>query len=320
MKINHIYCGDAIEILKTFSDESVDCCVTSPPYYYLRDYGIDKQIGMEKTMQEYVDKISDVFYEVGRVLKKSGTIWLNLEDTYSYISRGVGAHKTKSAMQLGNVGSYFNISYEHDINLKSCNLKPKDLMGIPWTVALHLRDKLGFYLRQDIIWAKTNPMLESVRDKCTKSHEYIFLLSKSSKYYFDNEAIKEKAKQKSKNKHNFQFYTEIQAHSDGGRLNKLSNSKGLKTLTGLKNKRDVWILPLNGFKGTHFATFPTELVKPCILAGCPENGIVLDPFFGSGTVGVVAKQLNRNYIGIDINENYCKLAENRIKNGGIKNG
>lgn len=308
MKVNHVYCGNSLEVLKSFPDKSIDCCVTSPPYYALRDYNRRGQIGIEKTLDEYIERLLNVFSEVHRVLKDSSTFWLNLGDTYSYTSRDSSSHKTKSIIQLGNIGSYLDKNSNQDINLKISNLKPKDLMGIPWTVALNLRDKLGFYLRQDIIWSKPNPMPESVKDRCTKSHEYIFLLTKSKKYYFDSESIKEKAKKESKNRYSFKFNVGTKETIGSGRLNANSNGKGFR------NKRDVWTVNVKGCKGTHFATFPTELIKPCILAGCPENGIVLDPFFGSGTVGVVAKKLNRNYIGIDINEDYCKLAEKRIKN------
>lgn len=314
MKVNHVYCGNSLEVLKSFPDKSIDCCVTSPPYYALRDYNKWGQIGIEKTPDEYIERLLNVFSELHRVLKDSGTFWLNLGDTYSYTSRDASSHKTKSVIQLGNIGSYLDKNSNQDINLKISNLKPKDLMGIPWTVALNLRDKLRFYLRQDIIWAKPNPMPESVKDRCTKSHEYIFLLSKSKKYYFNSDAIKEKANSKSALCYHSQFNTGMKDIIVAGRLNANSNSKGFKRFTGFRNKRDVWTVNVKGCKGAHFATFPTELIKPCILAGCPENGIVLDPFFGSGTVGVVAKKLNRNYIGIDINEDYCKLAEKRIKN------
>ena len=307
MKINHIYCGDAVRVLKNFPDESIDCCITSPPYYALRDYSSPQQIGTEKTSNEYIQKLLSIFLEIHRILKKDGTFWLNLGDTYSHVSRGFGGHKPKSSIQLKN----------HYVDLKSSNLKPKDLMGIPWTIALALRNKIGFYLRQDIIWAKPNPMPESVKDRCTKSHEYIFLLSKSKKYYFDSDAIKEKANEKSALRYKSQFNTGAKEMVVNKRLNQHSNTAGFKKFTGYRNKRDVWFIPPKGYKGTHFGTFPEELIKPCILAGCRENGIILDPFFGSGTVGVVAKQLHRNYIGIDINEDYCSLAKKRIENGGI---
>lgn len=317
MKINHIYCGDAVQVLKDFPDESIDCCITSPPYYALRDYSSPQQIGTEETVTEYIQKLLSIFLEIHRVLKKDGTFWLNLGDTYSYISRGSGGHdKTKSSVQLKNMGSYYKDNI-YDVNLKSSNLKQKDLMGIPWTIALALRNKIGFYLRQDIIWAKPNPMPESVKDRCTKSHEYIFLLSKSKKYYFDSDAIKEKANEKSALRYKCRFNTGTKEMFVNKRLSQHSNTAGFKKFTGYRNKRDVWFIPPKGYKGAHFATFPEGLIKPCILAGCRENGIVLDPFFGSGTVGVVAKQLHRNYIGIDINEDYCSLAKKRIENGEV---
>lgn len=315
MKLNHIYRGDSLQILKEFPSNSIDCCVTSPPYYALRDYGSSNQIGIETTPKEYIDKLLCVFSEVYRVLKPDGTFWLNLGDTYSRSSRDAGSHNTKSLLQRTNAGSLIRNDTQK-INLKQSNLKPKDLMGIPWTIALKLRNKIGFYLRQDIIWAKPNPMPESVRDRCTKSHEYIFLLSKSKSYYFNADAIKERANEKSIIRHKSRFKAADKELSKSEKLNQQSNSAWFKT--GYKNKRDVWFVATRGYKGAHFATFPTNLIKPCILAGCREGGTVLDPFFGSGTVGLVAKELNRNYIGIDINEDYCKLAENRI-NGGNKN-
>ena len=315
MKLNHIYRGDSLQILKEFPSNSIDCCVTSPPYYALRDYGSANQIGIENTPKEYADKLLCVFSEVYRVLKPDGTFWLNLGDTYSRSSKDSNSNNTKSLLQRTNAGSLIR-NNKQKINLKQSNLKPKDLMGIPWMIALKLRNQIGFYLRQDIIWAKPNPMPESVKDRCTKSHEYIFLLSKSKNYYFNADAIKEKANEKSIIRHKSRFKAADKELSKSEKLNQQSNSAWFKT--GYKNKRDVWFVATRGYKGAHFATFPTNLIKPCILAGCREGGIVLDPFFGSGTVGVVAKELNRNYIGIDINEDYCKLAENRI-NGGNKN-
>lgn len=317
MKINHIYCGNAVQILKNFPDESIDCCVTSPPYYGLRDYGINNQIGMEESPQKYFNNLTETFSQVKRVLKSDATLWLNLGDSYAGSNQGVGNSKAFSKFQQANKGSLFANLNNHNLLNKIKGYKAKDMIGVPWTVALNLRDKVGFYLRQDIIWAKPNPMPENVKDRCTKSHEYIFLLSKSRKYYFDSHAIREKASEKSALRYNSKFNTGIKEISGSGRLNQSSNTAGFKKFTGYRNKRDVWFVSTGGYRGAHFATFPEELIKPCILAGCRENGIVLDPFFGSGTVGVVAKQLNRNYIGIDINEDYCNLAKKRIENGGI---
>ena len=315
MKLNHIYRGDSLQILKEFPSNSIDCCVTSPPYYALRDYGSANQIGIENTPKEYADKLLCVFSEVYRVLKPDCTFWLNLGDTYSRSSKDANSNNTKSLLQRTNAGSLIR-NNKQKINLKQSNLKPKDLMGIPWMIALKLRNQIGFYLRQDIIWAKPNPMPESVKDRCTKSHEYIFLLSKSKNYYFNADAIKEKANEKSIIRHKSRFKAADKELSELEKLNQQSNSAWFKT--GYKNKRDVWFVATRGYKGAHFATFPTNLIKPCVLAGCREDGTVLDPFFGSSTVGLVAKELNRNYIGIDINKDYCKLAENRI-NGGNKN-
>lgn len=316
MKTNHVYCGDALKVLKNFPDESIDCCITSPPYYGLRDYGVENQIGTEDSPEKYVNSLIAVFLEVKRVLKKHGTLWLNLGDSYAGSNQGKGNYKKFSDLQKSNKGSFCAYSRGDSLLARIKDYKPKDMLGIPWTIALNLRDRLGLYLRQDIIWVKPNPMPESVKDRCTKSHEYIFLLSKSKKYYFDSDAIKEKANEKSTLRYNSQFNTQIKETIEIGKVNLHSNIAKSKKFTEYRNKRDVWVISPKGYKGAHFATFPQELISPCILAGCPESGIVLDPFFGSGTVGVVAKQLNRNYVGIDLNEDYCKLAEERIKNGG----
>lgn len=280
--------GNSLDVLKTIDSESVNCVVTSPPYYGLRDYGVDGQIGLEETPKEYIERLVEVFHEVKRVLRDDGTLWINIGDTFSSYS-------------LCNMG-----------------LKPKDLIGIPWMLAFALRAD-GWYLRQDIIWHKPNPMPESVTDRCTKSHEYIFLLSKSKKYYFDHEAIKEDAVYKQDPRAGY------------GRLHYRGKREGAKgtgqenfvAIKDKRNKRDVWRVNVKPFKEAHFATFPEALIEPCILAGCEVGGTVLDPFFGSGTVGVVAVKNGRNYIGIELNKDYCKLADKRIANpefsrGGVK--
>jgi len=307
--INKVLQGDALEILKQMPDEIVDTIITSPPYWGLRNYGVDGQIGLEKTPEEYVEKLMNIFREAKRVLKKTGTLWLNLGDSYAGNMRGSngsGWFSVKSKVQLGNRGSFVQPP-----NWKNIRLKPKDLVGIPWRVAFALQQD-GWYLRQDIIWAKPNPMPESVTDRCTKSHEYIFLLSKSSKYYFDNNAIKEP-------------YTEPM-NRWGGQILKASGESSWDKGTGQqtyrdrdmrpdptgRNKRDVWWISTKPFKGAHFATFPEDLVEPMILAGCPKHGIVLDPFLGSGTTAVVAKKLGRDFIGIELNPEYVKIAEARI--------
>ena len=299
MELNKVYCGDCIEVLKTFEDNSIDCCVTSPPYYGLRDYGIEGQFGNENTVNEYIEHMVGVFSEVKRVLKPEGTLWLNLGDSWAGSNQGKGT-KNVAAKQLSNKGtSHMFSSTSHLKHVQGC--KAKDLIGIPWMVAFALRD-LGFYLRQDIIWAKGNPMPENVRDRCTKSHEYIFLLSKSKKYYYDKDSIAEPAKYPNDNRG---------ARKDSRRGTKMNQMNGSTGTT--RNKRDVWFINTKPNKEAHFATFPDTLIEPCILAGCPEGGVVLDPFMGSGTTGIVAKRNNRNFVGIDIKPEYVDISERRIK-------
>ena len=276
--------GCCIEILKTLEEKSIHSCVTSPPYFGLRDYGVKGQIGLEITPEEYVSKILEVFSEVKRVLRDDGTLWLNLGDSYAQ-NQSAGDRVTKySPKQKTSKGTY---SSEVKCPV---GYKVKDLIGIPWMVAFALRSD-GWYLRQDIIWHKPNPMPESVTDRCTKSHEYIFLLSKSPKYHFDHEAIKEKG---------------VMSKGDSAEL----EEKGYNT----RNKRSVWIVNTKPFKEAHFATFPMDLIEPCILASCPENGTVLDPFFGAGTTGITCIKNKRNYIGIELNQDYIDIAKKRISN------
>ena len=434
MEVNKIYQGNCLEVIKSFEDNSIDCCVTSPPYWGLRDYGtgtweggdcncnhtanmrfsestglrqydghselsnienekkatpfkkvcgkcgavrIDEQLGLEETPEEYVENMVQLFREVKRILKPTGTLWLNLGDSYM----GGGRDSGKS---LENASSLNGNAYKNGMRCgpptkKIEGYKSKDLVGIPWMVAFALR-KDGWYLRQDIIWQKPNPMPESVTDRCTKSHEYIFLLSKSPKYYYDNESIKEPT-----------ITQDISVRNRN--ITKLNNTPGRTSMGGLttnnyeiKNKRSVWNVTLKGFKEAHFATYPEELIEPMIKAGCPEKvcskcgkpleikiikepipedcktylegeigdmvqsgsmigcvtnnkynefiktrkiekqeikcdcnepfakGIVLDPFMGAGTTAVVAKKLKRNWIGIELNPEYIKIAEKRIKN------
>jgi len=296
-----IVVGDVLENLSYLDDESVRCAVTSPPYFGLRDYGTDGQIGLEKTPNEYVEKIVAVFREVRRVLKKDGTLWLNLGDSYiaqKTGSPGKGGQFLQGGRKTQKVAS-------NRPTKKAQGLKPKDLIGIPWRVAFALQAD-GWYLRQDIIWHKPNPMPESVRDRCTKSHEYLFLMSKSSKYYFDHEAIKEPSAQpnrKRADKMGGNKYQKGVKHSDG------SVFTGSKT----RNRRDVWSITTKPFKGAHFAVFPEDLVEPCILAGSQKGDIVLDPFLGSGTVGVVARRHERMFIGVELNPEYAEIAKKRIE-------
>lgn len=304
---NKIYLGNCIDILKTFPDKSINCCITSPPYYGLRDYGVDGQIGNEDTPEKYIENLVKIFEEVKRVLKDDGTLWLNLGD--SWLGTG-GDRKYASKNPVFNEQQKHNQKngrYQRKVNMESNGYKPKDLIGIPWMAAFALRNS-GWYLRQDIIWAKGNPMPESVKDRCTKSHEYIFLLSKSRKYYFDNAAIKEPAvtQPKSRNKKAEGYQAD---YPNGDRF---SDGERVYGADGLRNKRDVWFVNTKPCKEAHFATFPDTLIEPCVLAGCPENGIVLDPFSGSGTTAMVAKRNNRNYIGIELNPAYMAISNRRI--------
>lgn len=329
-----ILVGDSLEVLKSLPDACVDCCITSPPYYGLRDYGVAGQLGLEKSPLDYIQKIVAVFREVRRVLKDDGTLWLNIADSYAGSGKGRlkdGSHsadKSKSGSYLSSVGGSLSPT-------KADGIKRKDLIGIPWLVAFALRQD-GWYLRQDIIWSKTNAMPESVKDRCTKSHEYIFLLSKSERYYFNSEAIKEPAvgfdnslpagsrgtlrpnsRLRKGNARSFRgggAYTAGRAFHNGTETCRETHGN-TENKTGLRNKRDVWSISTQGYKGAHFATFPEKLIEPCVLAGCKENGLVLDPFIGSGTTAVVAKKHGRNYIGIELNEEYAKMANGRIKKG-----
>ena len=297
---NTIINGNSLEVLKSLPDNSIDCCVTSPPYYALRDYGCDGQIGLEETPEKYIERLCDVFSEVRRVLTPQGTLWLNISDSYWGGGwRNAQFNEHSGDIQKGSKGTYCGLS------LPACkgkvgDYKPKDLIGIPWMLAFALRSQ-GWYLRQDIIWQKPNPMPESVTDRCTKSHEYIFLLSKSQKYYFDHGAIQEKAK------YPFDNRGERGDSRRGTQMNSMSGQTG-----EMRNKRDVWEVNTKPCKEAHFATYPFELIKPCILAGCPENGIVLDPFMGSGTTAIVARSLNRNYLGVELNPEYIKIAHKRL--------
>lgn len=311
--------GDALEQLRELESESVNCCVTSPPYYNLRNYGVDGQIGMEDTPEEYIEKLVDIFREVRRVLRKDGTLWINIGDSYATNSGPQPPRNTRNSQ--GHTKK--RVPYGH---------KPKDLIGIPWMLAFALRAD-GWYLRQDIIWNKSNCLPESVRDRCTRSHEYIFLLSKSERYYFDAEGISEPISGSSTKR----YLQNIQAQNGSNRqpgktngamkaaLPRFGGSKypehsdgdhrksgNVYTTAMRRNKRDVWTISTGGFKGAHFAVFPEKLVEPCILAGCPEGGTALDPFTGSGTTGAVAKRLWRDFIGIEINRKYHAMATERI--------
>lgn len=294
--------GDCREALKQIDADSVHTCVTSPPYFGLRDYGGGEgEIGSEQEVNEYVQALVDVFREVRRCLRPDGTLWLNLGDSYMAQKnvtpppQSIGGQRDMPTFIPGN-------------RREQKGLKHKDLIGIPWRVAFALQAD-GWWLRQDIIWSKPNPMPESVTDRCTKSHEYIFLLSKKSHYYYDHEAIKEAAvtAPTSRDKEGEGYQAD---YPHGPRFSKGERVWGAD---GKKNKRSVWTVNTRGYKGAHFAVYPKNLILPCILAGCPEGGTVLDPFTGSGTTAVVALENKRNFVGTELNPEYIQLAENRIK-------
>jgi len=330
--------GDVLETLKDLPACSVQCVVTSPPYYGLRDYGVEGQIGLEPTPEVYVQQLVKVFREVWRVLKDDGTLWLNLGDSYNGSGKGGNPEGSPFTKQKTNQGSLL------DRPTRISGLKPKDLIGIPWMVAFALRAD-GWYLRSDIIWAKPNPMPESVKDRPTKSHEYIFLFTKSPDYFYDYEAILETAVNRPTDSWDKRKSAGAGSGSmDNGHNSSLAKGKGfshtlggygvpknlqpdgqqpnsihVKRLTGesdenyqMRNKRDVWTVNTKPYKGAHFATFPTELIEPCILAGSKEGDTVLDPFNGSGTTGEVSIKHHRLYIGCELNPKYVKLTHRRL--------
>lgn len=335
--------GDCKEVLKGIPDQSVNCVVTSPPYYGLRDYGCEGQIGLEETPEIFLVGMVEVFREVRRVLRDDGTLWVNMGDSYASNPNKARARADQSGLHkyMGN--------QPNQCRYIGGDIKPKDLLGMPWRLALALQAD-GWYLRQDIIWHKPNPMPESVRDRCTKAHEYIFLLSKSQRYYFDFEANKEPVtgtanprgsgvnpkskppagwdtgpgnhrslKGRYKNKDSGVGYSRLDKNTPGNKRDSRprhkQNPSFSKAVTGLvekRNRRSVWSIQTAPFSGAHFATFPPKLIEPCILAGCPEGGTVLDPFGGAGTTGLVADRLQRNAILIELNPEYVKMARERI--------
>lgn len=360
---HEIRLGDALTVLRSMESESVQCCVTSPPYFGLRDYGtanweggsvdcdhkarpgggiskgsslagtsnrggyssdgqcrqrcdkcgavrIDKQIGLEATPAEFVAKMVEVFEEVRRVLKKDGTLWLNLGDSYN----GIGGPGKQNG---GAVGPTAAIAVENNRGVRIAGLKMKDLIGIPWRVAFALQEA-GWWLRQDIIWSKPNPMPESVTDRCTKAHEYMFLLTKSAKYFYDAEAVKEEAEAGTLARNLYKrtgYAKELLAQASVSYL----NPKTTEYWEGeTRNKRSVWTVTTQPYSEAHFATFPPKLIEPCILAGSREGDTVLDPFNGSGTTGLVSLRHRRNYIGIELNPEYIKIAEKRLSDVQVK--
>jgi DNA modification methylase len=357
--------GDVRESLLSLPDGSVNCVVTSPPYWGLRDYGTaswnggddscdhssakmksrydyamsetapgtqkskaagtdgakwldvcpscgaikdDSQIGLEQTPEAFIDELVKVFCEVKRVLQDDGTLWLNIGDSYASYKDGKASPDSSRGDSTGTAVPKGSAANRMASSFAAHAIKNKDLVGIPWMLAFALRAD-GWYLRQDIIWHKPNPMPESVKDRCTKSHEYIFLLSKSPKYFFDHEAIKEPSANLGKTK--IKFGGTKYGDSDDPKFATKSGNE--YTDTGLRNKRDVWTIPTKPYKGAHFATFPKELIEPCILAGCPEGGTVLDPFAGSGTTLFVANKHGRNAIGCELNPEYVEIIHERMK-------
>jgi DNA modification methylase len=305
MSTAKIMVGDVRKGLALLPTESVQTVVTSPPYWGLRDYGHDGQIGLEQTPEAYVAQMVEVFDAVWRVLANDGTVWLNLGDSYvGYKGDNYLTNKEASKLQ-----SNTTVPSAHMVGTpQTSGLKSKDLVGIPWRVAFALQDA-GWYLRQDIIWQKPNPMPESVTDRCTKAHEYLFLLSKQPRYYFDNNAIKERA---------VADVGEAQIRFGG---NKYGDSDDPKHATksgnaygpsGTRNKRDVWTIASKPFKGAHFAVMPEALAEPCVLAGSKPGDLVLDPFAGSGTVGLVSLRNGRNFVGCELNPEYAQIAKERI--------
>lgn len=323
-------CGDCREAMATLPDNSVHCCVTSPPYWGLRDYGVDGQLGLEQTPEEYVANMVQVFREVRRVLRDDGTLWLNLGD--SYARQGGATDNKNRSRELAHMAE----TQKRAMNKVADGYKPKDLVGIPWRVAFALQAD-GWYLRQDIIWHKPNPMPESVTDRCTKSHEYIFLLSKSARYYYDQKAIAEPladssvARLSQVNLANQNGSDRIPGKTNGAMKavgprfggskygddeSELMRTKSGNEWTGgdgLRNRRSVWTVTTQPFKEAHFATFPPKLIEPCILAGCPEGGTVLDPFNGAGTTAIVCIQNGRQYVGAELNPEYMGISERRIR-------
>jgi DNA modification methylase len=312
--INTIVYGDCLEVLKRLPDKSVDCCITSPPYWGLRDYGCDGQLGLEKTPEEYVAKMVIVFSEVRRILKTDGTCWLNLGD--SYANNGTGGNGATGGRDKSTLQSAMPPIGTTPIKKTIPNgLKPKDLVGIPWRVAFALQAD-GWWLRQDIIWHKPNPMPESVTDRCTKSHEYIFLMTKSDRYFYDYEAIKEQSidpesfagrRKRNAGKMNLTDPNNYKFHGSIGDDGILKSGQKYET----RNCRSVWTIPTHSYKEAHFATFPEALILPMVKTTRPD-AIILDPFMGAGTTAVVAKKNGRRFIGIELSEKYCEIARGRL--------
>lgn len=308
--MNKVYFGDCRDSLRQMAKEGVkvQTCITSPPYYGLRDYGHIGQIGLEQSPKEFIDNLVQVFAGVWDILADDGTLWVNLGDSYYNYRPGKGQALNKQTVASSDQDLPQECARRGN---KLEGFKEKDLMGMPWRLAFALQD-FGWHLRQDIIWHKPNPMPESVRDRCTKSHEYLFLLSKQPKYYFDYEAIREEGV--------------IPKGTKGAKGSvERQNQAGVnarppeyKIYDGMRNKRDVWTIPVKPYAGAHFAVYPEELIRPCILAGSRVGDIVLDPFFGSGTTGAVAQKLGRKWIGCELNKDYEVLQNERLQQNSLE--
>jgi len=328
--MNKVYWGDCRDSMRQMKQEGikVQTCVTSPPYYGLRDYGNDGQIGLEETPQQFIDNLVEVFACVWDILAEDGTLWVNLGDSYAG-SNGNGQHEQ-------SFGQSKYTPFKSPTSGNKSGIRPKNLMGMPWRLAFALQD-FGWYLRQDIIWHKPNPMPESVKDRCTKSHEYIFLLSKKPQYYFDHKAIQEPSiygaddRASRGDSRRDTGMNHIAAKKDKrageGRIayegkrtdnNTSGGQESFVHIEEMRNKRDVWTVNTKPYAGSHFAVFPTELIEPMILAGSRVGDIVLDPFFGSGTTGQVSQQLGRKWIGCELNKDYEKLQNERVSQQGLE--
>jgi DNA modification methylase len=298
--LNRVHFGDCLETLRRMPDAIVNTCVTSPPYFGLRDYGHPGQIGLEASPEEFVAKLVAVFAEVRRVLRDDGTCWVNIGDSYAGTRAGGGMVASRRRDDEPIPRS----------DVKIAGLKPKDLVGVPWRLAFGLQAD-GWYLRQDIIWSKPNPMPESVTDRCTKAHEYIFLLSKSPTYYCDMAAIKEESVEPD-GPGNVRQNRQVPGERDSGENANIRGSLHKIGARETRNRRSVWNVTTKPYSGAHFAVFPPDLIEPCILAGAPAGGVVLDPFMGSGTTGAVATRLGRQWIGCELNPEYEPLQRERL--------
>lgn len=312
MNANKCLFGDCRESMRKMIAEGVkvQTCVTSPPYFGLRDYQVDGQLGLEATPQEYVSNMVEVFRLVRELLAEDGTCWINLGDSYA-ANRG---YQVPSKLMNGDMTNQAQAGDGHGMRASAFGLKPKDLIGIPWRVSFALQED-GWFLRQDIIWSKPNPMPESVTDRCTKAHEYLFLLSKSERYYFDQGAIKEPLAASSIERLS---QPNLENQVGSGRVPGKTNGN-MKAVGGseTRNKRSVWTVPTQPYSEAHFATFPPALIEPCILAGAPAGGIVFDPFLGSGTTAQVAQVLGRQWLGCELNPSYADLQKARTRQSGL---